>query len=117
MDNQGVVVRQEPDADHPAEVIVDPIDNAFASVFKTLFPEVQCPHCYSQMRLLFLAGVVSTDNTYDCLNKIRSEEHLDGVTKWVQGQVEQARTELDIELKVASAEQNWCYHDEPPAYN
>lgn len=117
MDSTGAVVTQEPDDEHPAQIIIPPLDSDFASVFKSLFPEVKCPHCYSQMRLLFLAGVLSTEKTYGALDQIRSEDHLDGVTKWFQGQVEDAREELTVELKVASAERNWCLHDEPQGYN
>lgn len=114
---QAAIVFQEPDEDHPAKICINPLDYDFASVFKSLFPEVQCSHCYAQMRLLFYAGVLSADAAYSSLDKIRLDEHLDEATKWYQGQVEDVRQELDIELKVANAEQMGCMHDEPNGHH
>ncbi len=118
MDNpQAAVVFQEPDKDHPAKITINPLDYEFASVFNQIFPEVKCPHCYAQMRLLFYAGVLSADKTYEALDKIRSEEHLDSATKWYHSQVQDAQQELDVELKVITATREWCMHNEPPGYN
>lgn len=82
MDNpQAAVVIQKPDKDHPAKIVIPPLDHEFASVFNHLFPEVKCPHCYSQMRLLFYAGVLAADKAYEALDQIREEDHLDRATQ------------------------------------
>ena len=110
MTNHSAVIVQEPDDDFPAQVEINMLDYDFASVFKTLFPDIQCPHCVAQMRLLFIAGVLSSDKAYEGLDQIRDEKVMDEASKWFQTQVEEGRTELDVELKLAHAQHEGHYH-------
>lgn len=110
---QQAVVEQKPDEVHPAQVIFDNLDYEFASVFKTLFPDIQCGHCYAQMRLLFIAGILTSESVIDALGTIRKPEAQKQAAAWWAEQVEAARVELNAELKVATAtDQGHFHHDE-----
>ena len=112
-DHQQAVVEQKPDEAHPAQVIFDNLDYEFASVFKILFPDIQCGHCYAQMRLLFIAGILTSESVIDQLGTIRKPEAMKQAAAWWQKQVEEARVELNADLKVATAtEQGHFHHDE-----
>jgi hypothetical protein len=107
------VVKQKPTEKHPdAEVTFNDMGYEFASVFKKLFPDVDCPHCFARFRLLFIAGIASADQFYDGLNKIGEKKAMHEAAVWWQSQVEEGKQELEVELRIAQAESDGCYHDE-----
>ncbi len=111
--HEQAVVEQQPDEAHPAQVIFDNLDYEFASVFKTLFPDIQCGHCYAQMRLLFIAGILTSESVIDSLGTIIKPEAAKQAAAWWTEQVEAAKVELNAELKMAVAvEQGHFHHDE-----
>ncbi len=111
--HEQAVVDQEPDGEHPAQVIFDNLDYEFASVFKTLFPDIQCGHCYAQMRLLFIAGILTSESVLDALGTIKKPEALKEAAAWWTEQVEEAKVELNADLKVATATvEGHFHHDE-----
>jgi hypothetical protein len=115
--DQRAVVEQTPDEDHPAQVIFDNLDYEFASVFKILFPDIQCGHCFAQMRLLFIAGILTSESVIDALGTIRKTEAQEQAAAWWAAQVEEARVELKVELKTAAAVEAGHFHHDESARN
>ncbi len=116
-EHQQAVVEQQEDAEHPAKVIFDNLDYEFASVFKTLFPDIQCGHCFAQMRLLFIAGILTSEGVMDSLGEIRKPEAQKQAAAWWAEQVQEAKIELDADLKVAIATEEGHFHHDETARN
>jgi hypothetical protein len=115
--HEQAVVEQTPDEAHPAQVIFENLDYEFASVFKTLFPDIQCGHCFAQMRLLYIAGILTSESVIDALGMIRKPEAMKQAAAWWAQQVQEAKIELDADLKVAKATEEGHFHHDETARN
>lgn len=115
--HEQAVVEQTPDEVHPAQVVFENLDYEFASVFKTLFPDIQCGHCFAQMRLLYIAGILTSEGVIDALGTIRKPEAMKQAAAWWAQQVQEAKIELDADLKVATATEEGHFHHDESARN
>lgn len=113
MSQASIFVKQEADENHPDEVQIDPFEEQFASVFKTVAPDVTCPHCVAHYRVMFMAGLAALDDAYVKLGLIKDKESTEKAADWVQGQVDAASDEVHSELRINNAINNHNIHCEP----